>query len=81
MLKGQAEAEEKGMGKKITGKFGMNDVKVGNLTLYGRDGKSILWMEQAGDRYLWLGPMTPESRKKIAQRLVTKLRKAFKEAH
>jgi hypothetical protein len=38
-------------------------------------------MEQAGDRYLWLGPMTPESRKKIAQRLVTKLRRAYKEAH
>jgi len=81
VLKGNAEAEEKGTGKKITGKFGLNDVKVGNLTLYARDGKTILWMEQAGDRFLWLGPMTPESRKKIAQRLVTKLRRAFKEAH
>jgi hypothetical protein len=81
VLKGNAEAEEKGMGKKITGKFGMNDVKVGVLTLYSRDAKTILWMEQAGDRYLWLGPMTPESRKKIAQRLVTKLRKAYREAH
>jgi hypothetical protein len=81
VLKGQAEAEEKGMGKKITGKFGLNDVKVGTLALYARDGKTILWMETAGDRYFWVGPMTPESRKKIAERLVKKLRRAFKEAH
>ena len=82
ILKGQdSNGAEAGMGKKITGKFGMNDVKTGSIVLYGRDSKTILWMETAGDRYLWLGPMTPESKKKIAERLVKKLRRDFKAAH
>jgi hypothetical protein len=82
ILKGLDNAGgNKGVGKKISGKLGMNDVQEGSLVLYARDGTTILWMETAGDRYFWLGPMTPESKKKIAERLVKKLRRSFKEAH
>jgi hypothetical protein len=81
ILVGRPAVQEKGTGGKISGKFGLNDVKTGMLVLYDRAGKTVLWMEQAGDRYLWLGPMTPESKKKIAERLVKKLRKAYRAAH
>jgi len=81
ILVGRPAVDEKGTGGKISGKFGLNDVKTGMLVVYDRAGKTVLWMEQAGDRYLWLGPMTPESKKKIAERLVKKLRKAYRDAH
>ena len=84
VLKGEPEGAtpKAGMGKKITGKFGMNDVMVGSLVLYKKSDRSvILWMERAGDRYFWVGPMTPDSANKIAQRLIKKLRRDYKAAH
>lgn len=83
VLKGHdRQAEKQGAASRITGRFlAMNDVATGYLTLYDKDGTTILWMDSAGDRSFWVGPGTPESRAQIAERLVRKLRRAFKEAH
>ena len=85
ILKGESAAVDPnsvGMGKKVTGKFGLNDVGVGSLVLYKKSDRSvILWMERAGDRYFWIGPMTPDGAHKIAERLIKKLRRDFKAAH
>ena len=83
ILKGHDRQQEKqGTTARITGRvLAMNDVATGYLTLLDKDGSTILWMDSAGDRSIWLGPATPDARALVAERLVRKLRRAFKEAH
>jgi len=43
--------EQKGTGAKITGRYlGLHDVATGTVSLLDKEGKVILWSDEAGDR-------------------------------
>lgn len=70
--------EEKGTGAKITGRYlGLHDVATGSLSLLDRTRKQILWSDEAGDRSLLLGAARRGGERKVAERLVSKLKKAM----
>ena len=77
ILTGVSE-EEKGTGAKITGRYlGLHDLATASLSLISKDRKSILWSDEAGDRSLMFGVMRRGGERKVAQRLVKKLKKAM----
>lgn len=77
ILAGVSE-ELKGTGAKITGRYlGLHDVASGSVSLLDKEGKTILWSSEAGDRNLWLGAMARGGQRKVADRLVGKLKKAM----
>ncbi len=70
--------QEKGTGAKITGRYlGLHDVATGSVTVLDRSGKNVLWVEEAGDRSLMFGMMRRGGQRKVADRLVHKLKKAM----
>lgn len=70
--------EQKGTGAKITGRYlGLHDVATGTVSLLDKEGKVILWSDEAGDRSLMFGAMRRGGQRKVAERLVGKLRKAM----
>lgn len=70
--------EEKGTGAKITGRYlGLHDVATGTISLLDRDRKTILWSDEAGDRSLMFGMVKRGGERKVADRLVGKLKKAL----
>ena len=77
ILAGVSE-ELKGTGAKVTGRYlGLHDVASGSVSLLDKEGKVILWSSEAGDRNLWLGAMARGGQRKVADRLVSKLKKAM----
>ena len=77
ILAGVSE-EQKGTGAKITGRYlGLHDVATGTISLLDKEGKTVLWSGEAGDRNLWVGPMARGGQRKVADRLVGKLKKAM----
>lgn len=70
--------EQKGTGAKITGRYlGLHDVATGTVSLLDKEGKTILWSDEAGDRSLMWGAMKRGGQRKVADRLVGKLKKAM----
>ena len=70
--------ELKGTGAKITGRYlGLHDVATGTVSLLDKEGKVILWSDEAGDRSLMFGAMRRGGQRKVAERLVGKLKKAM----
>ena len=70
--------EQKGTGAKITGRYlGLHDVATGTVSLLDKEGKVILWSDEAGDRSLMFGAMRRGGQRKVADRLVGKLKKAM----
>jgi hypothetical protein len=77
ILTGVSE-EEKGTGAKITGRYlGLHDVATGTVSLLDKEGKTLLWSEEAGDRSLVFGVLRRGGERKVADRLVGKLKKAL----
>lgn len=77
ILAGVSE-EEKGTGAKITGRYlGLHDVATGTVSLLDKGGKTLLWSEEAGDRSLVFGALKRGGERKVADRLVSKLKKAM----
>jgi hypothetical protein len=77
ILTGVSE-EEKGTGAKITGRYlGLHDVATGTISLLDKEGKVLLWSDEAGDRSLMFGMMKRGGERKVADRLVSKLKKAM----
>ncbi len=77
ILTGVSE-EEKGTGAKITGRYlGLHDVATGSVTLVNKERKAILWADEAGDRSLMFGVMKRGGQRKVADRLIGKLKKAM----
>jgi hypothetical protein len=77
ILTGVSE-EEKGTGAKITGRyFGLHDVATGSLSLLDKERKVILWSDEAGDRNLIFSAAHRGGERKVAQRLIGKLKKAM----
>jgi hypothetical protein len=42
-----------------------------------KEGKTLLWSDEAGDRSLWFGALKRGGQRKVADRLVSKLKKAL----
>lgn len=77
ILTGVSE-EEKGTGAKITGRyFGLHDLATASLSLVDKDRKAILWADEAGDRSLFFSVAHRGGERKVAERLVSKLKKAM----
>lgn len=70
--------EQKGTGAKVTGRYlGLHDVATGTVSLLDKEGKTVLWSGEAGDRSLMWGAMARGGQRKVADRLVGKLKKAL----
>ena len=70
--------EKKGTGAQITGRYlGLHDNATGTISLLDKEGKVILWSDEAGDRSLLFGPMKRGGQRKVADRLISKLKKAM----
>jgi hypothetical protein len=74
--------EEKGTGAKITGRYlGLHDVATGTISLLDKEGKVVLWSAEAGDRNLFWGALARGGQRKVADRLIGKLKKAMESAN
>ena len=81
ILAGVSE-EEKGTGAKVTGRYlGLHDVATGTISLLDKEGKVILWSDEAGDRSLLFGVAKRGGQRKVADRLISKLKKAMQSSN
>ena len=72
------DEERKGTGAQITGRYlGLHDNTTGTLSLLDKEGKTLLWSDEAGDRSLLFGAMKRGGQRKVADRLIGKLKKAM----
>jgi hypothetical protein len=70
--------ERKGTGAQITGRYlGLHDNATGTISLIDKEEKNILWTDEAGDRSLLFGAMKRGGQRKVADRLISKLKKAM----
>jgi hypothetical protein len=72
--------DDKASNTKATLRYlGIDSASAGQLTLFDKSGKVILWADEASDRAPWFSTsgMVPTIRKTIAERLVRKMRRAF----
>ena len=70
--------ERKGTGAQITGRYlGLHDNATGTISLLDKAEKNILWTDEAGDRSLLFGVMKRGGQRKVADRLIKKLKKAM----
>jgi len=66
----------------ITGRYlGLHDTASGSISLMDKEGKLILWSAEAGDRNLFFGALSRGGPRKVADRLVSDLKKAMDEAN
>ena len=73
--------EEKGPVNKITGRYlGLHDNVNGTISVLDRTESTILWSDEAGDRNLFFGVFHRGGERKLADRLVGKLKKAMEES-
>jgi hypothetical protein len=69
---------QKGTGAAVTGRWlGLHDTATGAVSLVSKDGKTVLWASEAGDRSIWWGVMKRGGPRKVADRLMHNLRKAM----
>ena len=69
---------EKGAGAKITGHYlGLHNVAIGTVSLVDREREVILWSDEAGDRSRVFSAMKHGGERKVADRLVAKLKKVL----
>jgi hypothetical protein len=70
--------EQKGTAAKITGRYlGLHDTVNGTISLLDKTETEILWSDEAGDRNLFFGIAHRGGERKVADRLVSKLKKAM----
>jgi hypothetical protein len=72
--------EESGAGAKTSRYLGLHDVAKGTLTLLDKEGKVILWSDDAGDKAVMFTALKKGGQRKVAIRLVGKFRKAMMKA-
>lgn len=71
---------KEGQATQIVGRYlGVVDTDTAVATLTDRQGKTILWSDQAGDRNLFFSVMHSGGQRKVASRLVDKLKKAMRQ--
>jgi hypothetical protein len=72
------DEEKKGTGAQITGRYlGLHDNATASLSMVDKERKTILWADEAGDRSLIFSIAHRGGERKVAERLVSKLKKAM----
>jgi hypothetical protein len=72
------DEERTGTGAQITGRYlGLHDNATGTVSLLDKAEKTILWTDEAGDRSVLFGPIKRGGQRKVADRLISKLKKAM----
>jgi hypothetical protein len=67
-----------GTGAAITGRYlGLHDNASASVSIVDKDGKMVIWSSEAGDRSLLFGVMKRGGPRKVADRLVSKLKKSM----
>jgi hypothetical protein len=62
----------------ITGRyFGLHDTATGSVSLLDKTGTTVLWSSEAGDRSILFGSMKRGGPRKVADRLISNLKKAM----
>jgi hypothetical protein len=62
----------------VTGRwFGLHDTATGSVSLLDKTGTTVLWSSEAGDRSIMWGSMKRGGPRKVADRLVSNLKKAM----
>jgi hypothetical protein len=80
IITGVNEAQ-KGTAAKITGRYlGLHDTVNGTISLLDKTESSLLWSDEAGDRNLFFGVAHRGGERKVADRLIGKLKKAMEAA-
>jgi hypothetical protein len=80
ILRGVGE-DRKGTGAAITGRYlGLHDNATGSISLIDKQEKIVLWSDEAGDRSLVFGRLKRGGPRKVADRLVSNLKKALDKA-
>lgn len=70
--------EKTGTGAVITGRYlGLHDNATGAVSIVDRNRVKILWSDEAGDRSLLLGAFKRGGARKVAGRLIGKLKKVL----
>ena len=73
--------EQKGTAAKVTGRYlGLHDTVNGTISLLDKSESTILWSDEAGDRNLFFGNAHRGGERKLADRLIGKLKKAMEGA-
>ena len=73
--------EQKGTAAKVTGRYlGLHDTVNGTISLLDKTESAILWSDEAGDRNLFFGIAHRGGERKVADRLIGKLKKAIEAA-
>ena len=66
----------------VTGRYlGLHDTATGSISLLDKEGKVILWSGEAGDRSIVFGALKRGGPRKVADRLVSDLKKAMESAN
>lgn len=72
---------KKGTGAAITGRWlGLHDTATGAVSLVPRNGSTVLWASEAGDRSIWWGVLKRGGPRKVADRLIHNLKSAVEQA-
>ena len=62
----------------VTGRWmGLHDTATGSVSLLDKTGTTVLWSSEAGDRSLFWGSMKRGGPRKVADRLISNLKKAM----
>jgi hypothetical protein len=62
----------------VTGRWmGLHDTATGSVSLLDKSGTTVLWSSEAGDRSLFWGSMKRGGPRKVADRLISDLKKAM----
>ena len=69
-------AHDTGTAAAITGRWlGLHDTATGSISLLDKKGTVVLWSSEAGDRSILFGVMTRSGPRKVADRLISNLKK------
>src|ERR1017187_2084089 len=72
------DEEKTGTGAQITGRYlGLHDNATRTISMLDKAEKTVLWTDEAGDRSLVFGVMKRGGQRKVADRLIAKLKKAM----
>ncbi len=78
ILTGTADVDKR-VGTQITGRYlGLSDTATASVSLVSKDRKQLLWAGEAGDRSLLFSVARRGGERKVASRLVSKLKDALK---
>ena len=74
--------EKTGTGAQITGRYlGLHDNATGTVSMLDKEERNVIWTDEAGDRSLMFGVMRRGGERKVADRLISKLKKAMEGKH